>query len=170
MKYVRLTTLGCALLASLLFYACSKKNSGNGGGGSTGDGTFSVAIDGKTVTGKGGALNNALIVIAADPNAQFDSAGDIFLTMAGQGDTVGVHLPDRTGWTDVGAVGTIVSSYGVLTLPDTFYLFSPVAFNVTSLTKTRITGTFSGTASTSLLPGGQTVTLTNGTFDMPIIP
>lgn len=168
-QFFHSTAFKLVLFGLLSFYACSKKNSNGSGGSGTGDGTFSVTVDGKAVSGKGGLLNNADVVIAADPTAQFDSAGDIFLSMAGQGDTIGVHLPDRTGATDVGAVGTIATSYGVITLPDTFYLFAPVQFNVNSLTKTRITGTFSGSASTSLLPGAQVITLANGTFDLPII-
>lgn len=167
-NYFRLATFGTTFLSLLLCYACSKKNN-NGGGGNANNGTFSVTVDGKAVAGSGGPLNNADVIITADPTAQFDSAGDVFLSMVGQGDSIGVHLPDRTGWTDVGATGTVATSYGVITLPDTFYLFSPVHFNVTSLTKTRITGTFSGSATTSLLPGGQVVTLANGTFDLPII-
>lgn len=167
-KYFRLATPGFALLGMLFFYACSKKNSNNTGG-STGNGSFSVMVDGNSVTGLS-PFNTAVVIISADPTAQFDSAGDVFLSMAAQGDTIGIHLPDRTGGTAVGAVGTIVSSYGVITLPDTFYIFDPVQVNVSSLTKTRITGTFSGSASTSLLPGGKIVALTNGTFDLPIIP
>ncbi len=167
-KYFSRVTLCCALLLALVFYACSKKNSNTGGG--TGNGTFSVTVNGKIVTGSGGPLNNADIVIAADPSSQFDSAGDIFVSMTGQGDTIGVHLPDRSGWMDVGDTSSIATSYGVLRLPDTVYVFAPVHFNVTTLTQTRIVGTFSGTASTSLLPGGQIVTLTNGTFDLPILP
>ena len=167
-KYFPLPSVGLALLGFLLFNACSKKNNNNNGGGGMGNGTFSVTVDGKSITGTN-PFNNAIVIIAADPNAQFDSVGDVFLSMAGQGDTIGVHLPDRTGVTDVGSDSAPVNSYGVITLPDTFYLFSPVHFNVTSLTKTRMTGTFSGTGTTSLLPGGKTVALTNGTFDLPII-
>jgi len=156
------------VLLGLLFNACSKK-SGNGSGGGNGNGTFSVTIDGKNITGTG-PLNTGDVIITADPSSQFDSAGDIFLDMAGQGDSIGVHLPDRTGLTDVGSNSAPVNVYGIITLPDTVYIFSTVQFNVTSLTKTRITGTFSGTASTSLLPGGKIITLTDGTFDLPLIP
>jgi hypothetical protein len=154
------------LFIALILTSCSKK-SGSGNGGGAGNGTFSVTVDGRAVTGTS-VFNNADVIITADPNAQFDSAGDVFLSMAAQGDTIGVHLPDRTGFTDVGASG-LALSYGVITLPDTFYIFTGVQFNVTSLTKTRIIGTFSGTANTSLLPGGKSITLTNGTFNLPVI-
>ncbi|MDP4151092.1 MAG: hypothetical protein Q8927_14085 [Bacteroidota bacterium] len=154
------------LCGIIILNACSKKGSSSSGGG-TGDGSFSVTIDGKTISGTD-KMNNADLIIAADPTSNFDSAGDIFLTMHAQGDTIGVHLPDRTGFTDVGGAGLAIS-YGVITLPDTFYLFTGVQFNVTSLTKTRIVGTFSGTANTSLLPGGKAITLTNGSFNLPRI-
>jgi hypothetical protein len=151
-----------------LFTSCAKKSVSPSGG--TGNGTFSVGINGKTVTGTA-AIDNAVVIIVADPTAAFDTMGDIFVYMQSGGDSIGFHLPDRTGTTQVGN-GSAATIYGVLTIPNADpFIFTSVTVNVTSLTKTRIHGTFSGGASTSLITGqGTTAQMTNGTFDLPIIP
>ncbi len=80
-----------------LLNSCSKKSSGPAGGG-TGNGTFSVAIDGKTVSGSA-SIDNAVVIITANPTASFDSAGDIFVYLQIPGDSIGFHIPDRKGYT-----------------------------------------------------------------------
>jgi hypothetical protein len=157
-----------ALCGIVLLVSCAKK-SGSPAGGGTGSGTFSVNIDGKAVSGTA-AINNAIVIIPADPTAAFDTMGDIFVDLVAPGDSIGFHLPDRTGYTMIGN-GSAATIYGVYTIPGTVYLFGSVAVNVTTLTNTRIKGTFSGGLETSLLVGqGTTAQLTNGSFDLPIIP
>lgn len=153
---------------AFLLHACAKSGGSSAGGG-TGSGTFSVAIDGKTVSGTS-SINNAVVIIPANPAASFDTMGDIFVYMQIPGDSIGFHLPDRTGYTMIGN-SSYATIYGVYTIPGAVYIFGSVAVNVTSLTSTRIKGTFSGGLETSLLAGqGTTAQLTNGTFDLPIIP
>lgn len=155
------------LCGIFLMTACSK--SGGSSGGGTGNGTFSVDYNGKTVSGIS-SLNAATVIIKADPTAAFDTMGDIFVYLQVPGDSIGFHLPDRTGYTLVGN-GAYATIYGVYTIPGTVYLFGSVAVNVTTLTSTRIKGTFSGGLESSLIPGqGTTAQLTNGSFDLPIIP
>ena len=159
--------IAAAICGLTLLYSCSKKSSSPGGGG-TGNGTFTVTVNGKTITSTA-AINGAVLVLKADPNASFDTAGDIAMEMIASGDSIGFHLPDRTGYTLVGN-GSYAAIYGVLTIGNTDpYIFTSVGVNVTSLTATRIQGTFSGGANTSLLPGGTEATMTNGTFDLPLI-
>ncbi len=157
-----------AVLCGIFFMTACSKSGGSSGGGS-GNGTFSVDYNGKTVSGTS-SINNAIVVIPADPHAAFDTMGDIFVSMQVPGDTIGFHLPDRTGYTLIGN-GSYATIYGVYTVPGTAFLFGSVAVNVTTLTSTRIKGTFSGGLESSLIPGtGTTAQLTNGTFDLPIIP
>jgi hypothetical protein len=160
--------IAAALCGIFLMTACAKK-SGSPAGGGTGSGTFSVAIDGKTVGGTS-SINNAVVIIQADPTAAFDTMGDIFVYMQVPGDSIGFHLPDRTGVTEIGN-SSYATIYGVYTIPGTVYIFGTVTVNVSTLTSTRIKGTFSGGLETSLLAGqGTTAQLTNGSFDLPIIP
>jgi hypothetical protein len=170
MKMTMTGRLGIAavLCGIFLLTACSKKSGSPGGG--TGNGTFSVNIDGKAVSGTS-SINNAVVVIPADPTAAFDTMGDIFVYFEASGDSIGFHLPDRSGATLIGNGGA-ATIYGVLTIPGTDpFIFTSVTVNVTLLSKTRIQGTFSGGASTSLLPGqGTAAQMTNGSFDLPILP
>jgi hypothetical protein len=160
--------LATAVCGIFLLYSCAKSNSGSGAGG-TGNGSFSVTIDGKTISGTA-KDNNGIVIIAANPAANFDTAGDIFLTMEAAGDTIGFHIADRTGLVNI-PDQINAEFYGVVTRPDTFFVFNPVQVHVSSLTASRITGTFAGTISTSLLLNqGTNLQMTNGTFDMPLIP
>ncbi len=71
--------IAAALCGIFLMTACAKK-SGSPAGGGTGSGTFSVDLNGKTVSGTS-SINNAIVVIPADPQAAFDTMGDIFVSM-----------------------------------------------------------------------------------------
>ena len=160
--------LAAAVYGIVLLGSCSKSNSGSGAGG-TGNGSFTVTIDGKTISSTA-KDNNGVVIIAANPSASFDTAGDIFLTMEAAGDTIGFHIADRTGLVNV-PDQINAEFYGVVTRPDTFFVFNPVQVHVSSLTASRITGTFAGTISSSLLTGqGTNLQMTNGTFDLPLIP
>ena len=170
---MKMTVTGRLAIAAMiggvfLLNSCAKK-SGSPSGGGTGNGSFSIAIDGKTISGSA-SIDNAIVIIPANPAAAFDTMGDIFVYMQAGGDSIGFHLPDRTGYTLVGN-GSAATIYGVYTIPGTVYLFGSVAVNVTTLTNTRIKGTFSGGLESSLVPGtGTTAQLTNGSFDLPVIP
>jgi hypothetical protein len=170
MKKMNLSRLPMLMILSMgmLICACSKSNnkSNTGTGGS--NGSFSVKLDGNTVSGTD-ANNSAVVVLPADPSASFTPDGDIFVGVQSSGDSIGFHLPDRTGITFIGR-GSPAHIYGVFSIPNTVYIFDSVSVNVTSLTNTRIQGTFSGHLSTSLLDGqGTHADMTNGTFDLPVI-
>ncbi len=140
-----------------------------GPGGGTGNGSFSVAINGKTISGSA-AIDDASLIIAANPTASFDSAGDIFVYLQIPGDSIGFHIPDRKGYTFYG-VGTYAAFYGVVTDPQNVYVFDSAWVNISNLTSSRVSGTFGGRIATSLLSNqGTTAEMTSGTFDVPIIP
>jgi len=169
MKMTMIGRLGIGALCGILLLTACSKSGGSSAGGGTGSGTFSVDFNGKTVSGTS-ATNSAVVIIVADPHASFDTMGDIFVSMEVPGDTIGFHLPDRTGYTLVGD-GAYATIYGVYSIPGTAFLFGSVGVNVTTLTSTRIKGTFSGGLESSLIPGtGTTAQLTNGSFDLPVIP
>lgn len=156
------------LSSAILVSSCKKdsvKNSVNAPAGS-----FSVVLGGKTISGTD-KNNNAIVVIAADSSASFTPDGDIFCDFQSGGDTIGFHLPDRTGVTVIGGDNSPAHIYGVFTAPSDTYLFDSVSVNVTTLTPSRIKGTFSGHLSTSLITGqGDQADITSGTFDLPLIP
>jgi hypothetical protein len=170
MKKTNLSRLPLLMILSsvILICACSKSNnrSNAGSGGTTG--SFSVKLNGNTIGGTD-VNNSAIVVLPADPSASFTPDGDIFVGVQSAGDSIGFHLPDRTGITMIGP-GSPAHIYGVFTIPNTVYIFDSVSVNVTSLTNTRIQGTFSGHLSTSLIEGqGTQGDMTNGTFDLPVI-
>ncbi len=158
------------LAAILLGFGCKKSNDSISTGGSSDTGSFSVMLGGKTISGTD-KNNNGVVIIPADPSASFTPDGDIFCDFQNSGDSIGFHLPDRTGTTVIGGYNTPAHIYGVFTIPSDVYVFDSVTVNVTTLTSSRIKGTFSGHLSTSLLAGqGDQADISSGTFDLPLLP
>ena len=162
----KISVLNIPIACSFLFlaFSCSKSNNSGGSSGVATDGTFTATVNGKTFTNSGATGSNAIVIIAADPNAGFDPRGDIFIELNGKTDSLGMHVPDALG-TDTLGIGIYYGVYNGLAVP---YVFNTVIVHITSLTSNRIKGDFSGQGVPDNAPNGPFIPITSVSFDIPL--
>lgn len=132
------------------------------------DASFSCKLDGKQVSGKGTDQN-----INAAFHLTGDNKGQVFFRLSDMnniGDKLQFQVPGKVGATTFSVSPTY--SYGGYTTSDfANYIDDPVTVNVTSISASRISGTFSGRYSLQKGSGNsnskQTMEVTDGKFDIP---
>lgn len=132
------------------------------------DANFSCVLDGKKISGKGTDQN-----INAAFHLTGDDKGQLFFRLSDMnniGDKLQFQVPAKTGTTTF-SVSPKYSYEGYTTSDFTIYLDDPLTVAVTSITATRLSGTFSGKYTLSKGSGNsnskQTIEVTDGKFDIP---
>lgn len=135
---------------------------------STDDASFSCMLDGKSFPGTGTDQN-----INAAFHLTGDDKGQIFFRLSDMnniGDKLMFQVPAKEGSTTF-SVSPTYSYEGYTTSDFTSYLDDPVTVTITSITATRVSGTFSGKYILSEGSGNsnskQTIEVTDGKFDIP---
>ena len=171
------------LIASCILFACSSNSStptskgdtsnasdNSGSGSSNGDASFSCELDGK-VFSESGTNGNINAAFRAKDN---DKKEEIFFILADVNDPsqkLNFIIPDKTGTTTIQNSPPHFSMEGLVLKGFVTYTDGPVTVIVTSLTPSRVTGTFSGKYTLSDKGSDsnakQTIEVTDGKFDIP---
>lgn len=172
----RIETIVTSLLVITLF-SCGNSSSNTADPAATtqtsastsdGDASFSCKLDGKEVSGKGTDQNiNSAFHLAGDDK------GQIFFRLSDMnniGDKLQFQVAGKVGSTTVSVSPTY--SYGGYTMADfSNYNDDPITVTITSISSSRVSGTFSGKYSLQKGTGNsnskQTIEVTDGKFDIP---
>lgn len=134
----------------------------------TDDGGFSCKLDGKEFSGKGTDQN-----INAAFHLTGDDKGQIFFRLSNMdniGDKLMFQVPGKVGSTTF-TVSPTYSYEGYTTADFSNYIDDPVTVTITSISSTRVSGTFSGKYTLQKGSGSnnskQTIQVTDGKFDIP---
>ena len=137
---------------------------------STSDASFSCKLDGKVFSESGSTGNiNAAFHVKDD-----DKKEQIFFMLADVNDPsqkLTFAIPDKTGATTIQNSPPHFSYEGLALKDFVTYTDDPVTVNVTSITPSRVTGTFSGKYTLENKGADsnakQTIEVTDGKFDIP---
>ena len=173
------------LLSSFLLYSCSGNTNANavkdesstatasatssGASAATGDASFSCTLDGKSFSGKGSNGNINMAFHSKDQHKK----GKISFMLADLNDIsqkLDFEIPGKAGTTTIQNLSPQDSYVGLILTGFTEYIDDPVTVNVTSITASRVTGTFSGKYTVekgSDSNAKQTIEVTDGKFDIP---
>lgn len=175
---VRVAMRTIAMLSAFVFVACSN-GSTTGPGGFTGVGTFTATVDGSPwisttnqVAGGGSGSNQVPGLITMTGTQVVSSTDYTIITLTlGYIAGVGTYPLGVNQGTTAGGSGSVYAQQGATSLSTwaTNFPGNAGTVTVTSLTSTRITGTFQFTAppqAISTTTGTRIVT--NGEFDMPL--
>lgn len=179
MNDIKLITL--IFSSAILFVACSGNSAANSSKDSTsvntstsntsasvGDASFSCMLDGKKFSVSGTDQNaNAAFHLAGTNKGQIFFR---FSDLNNPEEKLNFQVPGKEGSTTFNVTPTY-SYIGYITKDNINYLDNPLTVTITSLTATRISGTFSGTYTLSKGSADsnakQTIEVTNGKFDIP---
>lgn len=137
---------------------------------STSNASFSCKLDGKVFSESGSTGNiNAAFHLKDD-----DKKGQIFFMLADVNDPsqkLNFEIPGKTGITTIQNSPPHYSYEGLVLKGFATYIDDPIAVNVTSITPSRVSGTFSGKYTlqkdSSNSSSKQTIEVTDGKFDIP---
>lgn len=179
MNDIKLITL--IFSSAILFVACSGNSAANSSKDSTsvntstsntsasdGDASFSCMLNGKKFSVSGTDQNaNAAFHLAGTNKGQIFFR---FSDLNNPEEKLNFQVPGKEGATTFNVTPTY-SYIGYITKDNINYLDNPLTVTITSLTATRISGTFSGTYTLSKGSADsnakQTIEVTDGKFDIP---
>ena len=163
-KFFLLITI--TLLPLSLMYI---NTSASGTSATDGDASFSCMLDGKEFSGKGTDQNANAAFHLAGTNKGLISFKLADLSNKGVYENyLMFRVPGKEGSTTLRVMGNN-DQYGYIFKRDINYNDNPVTVTITSLSPTRVSGTFSGTFTRAVsgYDAKQTIQVTNGKFDIP---
>ncbi|HVU58056.1 MAG TPA: hypothetical protein VHD83_23505 [Puia sp.] len=156
----------CLFTAASMTTSCGNSSSAAKAGNP--DASFSCVLDGKTISGKGTDQN-----INAAFHLTGDDKGQIFFRLSDPDNTnekFMFQVPGKTGATTFTNSPTYSYS-GYMNADMASYTDDPVTVTITSISATRVSGTFSGKYSWQKGTGSgnakPSVEVTDGKFDIP---
>lgn len=143
--------------------------------------SFSAVIDGKAVSGKGADIHRTY-------NVAYRATSDIGPILVCElwdstknsrneyNYAFKLSFPEATGKKTVAPDSSDDEKYGITVIINTDpahmmkYDEDSLTLEITSITKTEVSGTFSGKFSADTRTGKKEITVTDGKFDIPILP